>query len=262
MSKKFLLVSALALLALAITAGCAAQPTPEKIVETVVVEKEVEVVVTQIVEVEKEVEVVVTQIVEVEKEVIVTVEVEVPAEEPAEEALVVKFAILDPGGEANSMDPLNQPSGENSIMANMAYNRLVDMTSDFGVVPSLAESYESNEDGSEWTFHLRKGVKFHDGKELVADDVVYTFQRILDPARAGDDTAPGSENAPMLAFMDFDGIIAEDDYTVKFILPEPAVEMPLQIATPKAPLDRPERRQARRVAYVRHGYWAVRSCGL
>ncbi len=237
MSKKFLLVSALALLALAIAAGCAAQPTPEKIiekvVETVVVEKEV--VVTKIVEVEKEVEVVVTEIVEVEKEVIVTVEVEVPAEEPAEEPLVIKFAILDPGGEANSMDPLNQPSGENSIMANMAFNKMVTMDSDFGVHPSLAESYESNEDGSEWTFHLRKGVKFHDGKELVADDVVYTFQRILDPARAGDDTAPGSENAPMLAFMDYDGIIAEDDYTVKFILPAPAVEMPLQIATIKAP---------------------------
>ena len=237
MSKKFLLLSVLALLALAIAAGCAAQPTPEKIIEkvieTVVVEKEV--VVTEIVEVEKEVEVVVTEIVEVEKEVIVTVEVEVPAEEPAEEPLVIRFAILDPGGEANSMDPLNQPSGENSLMANMSFNKLVTMDSDFGVHPSLAESYESNEDGSEWTFHLRKGVKFHDGKELVADDVVYTFQRILDPARAGDDTAPGSENAPMLAFMDYDGIIAEDDYTVKFVLPEPAVEMPLQIATIKAP---------------------------
>ena len=241
MSKKFLLLSALALLALAIAAGCAAQPTPETIVETVIVEKEVEVVVTEIVEVEKEVEVVVTEIVEVEKEVevIVTVEVEVPAEEPAEEMaegpLTIKFAIVDPGGEANSMDPLNQPSGENGNMVNLVYNRLVEMTSDFGVVPSLAESYESNEDGSEWTFHLREGIKFHDGKELVADDVVYTFQRILDPARAGDDTAPGSENAPMLAFMDFDGIVAEDDYTVKFILPEPSVEFPLLIASLKAP---------------------------
>jgi peptide/nickel transport system substrate-binding protein len=236
MSKKFLLVSALALLALAISAGCAAQPTPEKVVETVVVEKEVEVVVTEIVEVEKEVEVVVTQIVEVEKEVevIVTVEVEVPAEEPADEPVVVKFAIVDPGGEANSMDPLNQPSGENSLMVNMAYNRLVDMDSDFQIIPELAESYEYNEDATEWTFHLRKGVKFHDGKEMVADDVVYTFQRILDPAKAGDDTAPGSEGAPMLAFMDYDGIIAEDDYTVKFILPEPVVELPLLISI-KAP---------------------------
>ena len=132
------------------------------------------------------------------------------------------------------MDPLNQPSGENSLMANMSYNRLVDMDSDFQIIPELAKSWEYNEDGTEWTFYLRKGVKFHDGKELVADDVVYTFQQILDPAKAGDDTAPGSEGAPMLAFMDYDNIIAVDDYTVKFILAEPAVEFPLLISI-KAP---------------------------
>ncbi len=43
------------------------------------------------------------------------------------------------------------------------------------VVPSLAESYEANEDGSEWVFHLREGVKFHDGSTLDANDVVMSY---------------------------------------------------------------------------------------
>ena len=43
------------------------------------------------------------------------------------------------------------------------------------IVPSLAESWETNADGSEWTFHLRQGVKFHDGSDLDANDVVQTF---------------------------------------------------------------------------------------
>ncbi|MBN1679076.1 MAG: peptide ABC transporter substrate-binding protein [Anaerolineae bacterium] len=43
------------------------------------------------------------------------------------------------------------------------------------VVPSLAESYEANEDGSEWTFKLREGVTFHDGSSLDANDVVMSY---------------------------------------------------------------------------------------
>jgi peptide/nickel transport system substrate-binding protein len=156
------------------------------------------------------------------------------AEVKAAEPIVVKFAIIDPGGEANSMDPINQPSGQNSIMVNMSYNRLVDMTSDFQIIPELAEKWEYNEDATEWTFYLRKGVKFHDGHELTSKDVVYTFQRILDPKRAGDDTVAGSEGAGELAFLSYDGIIAVDDYTVKFKLDGPAVELPLMISI-KAP---------------------------
>ena len=50
--------------------------------------------------------------------------------------------------------------------------------------PELAESWSSTPDAKEWTFNLRKGVKFHHGRELDADDVVFTFQRIFNPATA------------------------------------------------------------------------------
>jgi peptide/nickel transport system substrate-binding protein len=153
-----------------------------------------------------------------------------PNEVKAAEPLIIKFAYTDPGGENNSMDPLNQPSGENHVMVNMSYNRLADLTSNFEVVPELAERWESNEDATEWTFYLRKGVKFHDGHELTSEDVVYTFKRVLDPKRAGDDTVAGSEGASQLAFLNYDGIIAADRYVVKFKLDAPAAELPLMIS--------------------------------
>lgn len=46
---------------------------------------------------------------------------------------------------------------------------------------SLAENWEANEDGTEWTFNLRQGIKFHNGKEMTSRDVKFTFDRLRDP---------------------------------------------------------------------------------
>jgi oligopeptide transport system substrate-binding protein len=52
-------------------------------------------------------------------------------------------------------------------------------------VPGVAESWEGNEDGTQYTFKLRKDAVWSDGTPITADDVVYSWLRILDPATAG-----------------------------------------------------------------------------
>ncbi|HLW61164.1 MAG TPA: ABC transporter substrate-binding protein [bacterium] len=136
----------------------------------------------------------------------------------------VKFGGNFPGGEKVTLDPANQLSGENVVLVDAIYNRLLDMDSSLRVHPELAESWRSTADAKEWTFNLRRGVKFSDGKELVADDVVWTFERLLDPAT-------GSEATPSLAFLKNSSITALDKYTVRFKLDQPAVEFPSAITT-------------------------------
>ena len=57
------------------------------------------------------------------------------------------------------------------------FETLVTLNSKYEVEPLLAERFEQSEDGLKFTFYLRKGVKFHNGKEMKADDVVASLER-------------------------------------------------------------------------------------
>jgi ABC-type transport system substrate-binding protein len=61
------------------------------------------------------------------------------------------------------------------------YNTLVTIDEHAEYVPDLAEAWEVKEDGKVYVFHLRKGVKFHDGTDLTADVVKWNFDRLLNP---------------------------------------------------------------------------------
>lgn len=92
------------------------------------------------------------------------------------------------------------------------YNRLTKIEPDMSVAPELAESWEISEDGLTYTFHLHQGVMFHSGRELVASDVKFSYERLVDPETA-------SPSAADLASMA--SIEAPDDYTVVITLNAP-----------------------------------------
>jgi peptide/nickel transport system substrate-binding protein len=79
--------------------------------------------------------------------------------------------------------------------------------------PWLALSHTVSQDGLTWEFKLRQGAKFHDGSEITADDVVYSFRRVLALGKA-----PSGAFKPVLKP---DNVTAPDKYTVRFVLDKP-----------------------------------------
>ncbi|MBM2847025.1 MAG: extracellular solute-binding protein family 5, partial [Bacteroidetes bacterium] len=69
----------------------------------------------------------------------------------------------------------------NALVRSLIYEGLTEVTPSLEAVPSLAESWTVSKDGKEYTFRLRKGVIFHDGKEMEAEDVKWSLETILEP---------------------------------------------------------------------------------
>jgi peptide/nickel transport system substrate-binding protein len=81
-----------------------------------------------------------------------------------------------------STDPgTNRDANTDGVVAHMVEG-LVAFKEDTSVGPMLAERWDISRDGRAYTFHLRQGVKFHNGATLTSDDVVWSFKRYLDPA--------------------------------------------------------------------------------
>ncbi|MEZ5797717.1 MAG: ABC transporter substrate-binding protein [Paracoccaceae bacterium] len=107
------------------------------------------------------------------------------------------------------------------------------------LVPGLAESWEVSDDGLTYTFHLRAGVRFHDGAELTADDVVYTFDRMLNPATKALNTdiltfIAGSQERLDGTADSVSGLKALDELTVQITLTQPYAAFLALLASPGA----------------------------
>lgn len=88
---------------------------------------------------------------------------------------------LTGGTSSDTLDALNPINNVDFARVENIFEPLVAYTTDAGLRPVLAEEMTPNADATVWTIRLRSGVTFHNGKDLTADDVMYTFRRILDP---------------------------------------------------------------------------------
>ncbi len=80
-------------------------------------------------------------------------------------------------GPDDQLDPVVFTSTVDYTRGRATYNSLTQIGEGIVPNPDLAESFEPNSDATEWTFKIRKGVTWHDGKKLTADDVVYSMKR-------------------------------------------------------------------------------------
>lgn len=107
--------------------------------------------------------------------------------------------------EVAGMGPADQGASVQENVVRAIHDSLVMVDEMLVTKPVLAESYEVAPDGLTYTFTLKQGVKFHDGAELTAADVAYTFNYYRDPASA---------TAIVGDFANIDSVEAADDYTV------------------------------------------------
>ena len=108
--------------------------------------------------------------------------------------------------DVQSLDPQIQNDTTSESVVKMLYNTLLKFEDDGTVVGDLAESWSVSEDKLTWTFNLKQGVKFHNGKELTSADVKATFDRALN-AEAG-----GLRTTEIIKM--FTAVEAPDPYTV------------------------------------------------
>lgn len=237
--KSLLLIAVMALLGILAVACGSAQPETITVVETVVVEKEVEgetVTVVETVEVEKE----------VVKEVEVEKIVEVAPEDPDADRVRLDTVVST---EPPSLDPSLATDTTSIFFIRQMFMGLAGFDQDANVVPALATDWSVSDDGLTWTFNMRDDVQWvnrdpNTGEiqalgPVTAQDVVYGVTRTLDPNTASDyayvlypiagaeefNTAdPGAEDfEDMRAAV---GVSAPDDTTVEFTLHSPAAYFP------------------------------------
>jgi len=121
-------------------------------------------------------------------------------------------------GEPDQLDPHATSAYPSFQVLENVYDTLVQPNEDLEFEPALATDWEVSDDQLTWTFNLREDVTFHDGSEFTADDVVFSYNRIID-----------DEMANAYRFTSVEEVRAVDDYTVEIEVNRPTPNMPANI---------------------------------
>lgn len=128
---------------------------------------------------------------------------------------------LTGGGATDSVDPHRSLTCPDQARMSNLYEPLLRRDAAFTIEPVLAESLEPTERGAAWILRLRDSVEFHNGKQLDADDVIFSLRRIVD--------LPGM-GAPAMGVVDLAGLRALDPLTVRIPLNQPCALFPDELA--------------------------------
>lgn len=139
------------------------------------------------------------------------------------------------------------------MMLGNVYEMLVTFDENYKVVPELAEKIDVSEDATQYTYHLRKGVKFHNGTEMKADDVVASMNRWIDGNSQAKKATGGAY---------FEKV---DDYTVKVRMSKPSLMLndliaginPAPIIVPKSTIDKADPKTHMITDYIGTGPYKV-----
>jgi peptide/nickel transport system substrate-binding protein len=118
------------------------------------------------------------------------------------------------GAEPDTLNPLTSTDAYASRIDGLIYDTLIERDNKtLEWKPKMADHWEVSPDKRQFTFHLREGVKWHDGQPVTADDIVYSFERIMDP----------KVDAPHLRvyYQDIEKAEKVDDRTVRFTYKRP-----------------------------------------
>jgi len=138
-----------------------------------------------------------------------------------------------------TLDPAKFTGVDSEGVAGRIFNTLVTLDADLKPIPEIAEKWVVSGDGRTYTFTLRRGVRFHNGREMIAEDVRYSFERLLrretvsrrawvvEPIAGADDLREGSADS-------LKGLEVVDQYTVRITLAAPFPPILSQLAMTNA----------------------------
>jgi peptide/nickel transport system substrate-binding protein len=135
---------------------------------------------------------------------------------------LLRMSTIAPG---SKIEPLVINNGGALLHLGLAGEYLCHSNAQGQLEPRVAQSWSANADSTVWTFKIRRGIKFHNGKTLTADDVVATFDLHADPANKG------NALSVFKGFLEKGGTTKVDDYTVQFNLLAPVGAWPYLVSS-------------------------------